>query len=158
MLIPDEGDAKLLTPEEFASAASDFDQALIVKVAYKTVQTAYKIAKEKQSDISNDTTEGTDVDEADESTTREHVMKQKQSVEKAFKNRKAIEETVSTFLEEAMVLSIVRARVMTKILLTIKKKALMISNLEIMTHLKLITLLPPMILKWMKALRGCLIL
>lgn len=49
-------------------------------------------------------------------------MKQKQSVEKAFKNRKAIEETVSTFLEEAMVLSIVRARVMTKILLTIKKK------------------------------------
>lgn len=58
LLIPDEGDAKLLTPEEFASAASDFDQALIVKVAYKTVQTAYKIAKEKQSDISNDTTEG----------------------------------------------------------------------------------------------------
>ncbi|CCG21897.1 hypothetical protein CORT_0B01790 [Candida orthopsilosis Co 90-125] len=97
LLIPDEGDAKLLTPEEFASAASDFDQALIVKVAYKTVQTAYKIAKEKQSDISNDTTEGTDVDEADELTTREHVMKQKQSVEKAFKNRKTIEETVSTF-------------------------------------------------------------
>lgn len=100
LLIPDDGDAKLLSPEEFVSVAPDFDQALVVKVAYKTIQTAYNIANEKQSAASSNVADGTD-DGIGESLSREHITKEKNnSVEMAFKNRKVIKDTVTKLFEE----------------------------------------------------------
>lgn len=95
LLIPDEGDAKLLNPEDFASVASDFDQALVVNVAYKTVQTAYRLAQEKKANTIEEEEAGTDADEVEESPLQKHITKEKNSFEMVFKNKKAIEDTIS---------------------------------------------------------------
>ncbi|KAI5958675.1 hypothetical protein KGF57_002520 [Candida theae] len=94
LLIPDQGDARLLNPEEFANVASEFDQALVVNVAYKTVQTAYKIAKNRHS---GDIEDVADVEEIEDSAIRKHISKDKDSFGVVIKNRKAIDEAVSKF-------------------------------------------------------------